>query len=288
MVLPNTWLEQLTTGYRWTEGPVWFADGQFLIFSDIPNDRMMRWVEGMGATVFRAPAGFSNGNTRDREGRLITCQHGYRSVTRTEYDGSITTLVHEHLGKRLNSPNDVVVKSDGTIWFTDPPYGISSDYEGHKSDQEQKGCYVYRFDPKRNLLSVVADDFVCPNGIAFSTDERRLFVSDTGATHREDGEHHIRVFDVVDESKLRGGAVFAEVSPGFADGFRIDTSDNLWTSCGDGVICYAPEGNAIGKIVAPEVISNVAFGGRERNRLFMTAKTSVYSIYVNARGALTP
>ncbi|EWY40062.1 gluconolactonase [Skermanella stibiiresistens SB22] len=289
----NVRLERLHTGMRWAEGPVWFGDGNYLLWSDIPNNRMMRWVsgapEGGAVSVYRDPSNNSNGNTRDRQGRLVTCEHGARRVTRTEFDGTITVLADSHKGRRLNSPNDVVVKSDGSIWFTDPPYGILTDYEGHKAEMEQDGCHVYRIDPDTGALTVVADDFDKPNGIAFSPDEHILYVADTGASHTPDGPHHIRAFDVSTSGTLSGGLsggrIFATISPGLADGFRLDTDGNVWTSAGDGVHCYSSNGDLIGKVLVPEVVSNVAFGGPKRNRLFITGTTSLYSVYVGANGA---
>jgi gluconolactonase len=288
MIVGNAWVEKLRGGMLWAEGPVYFADGDYLLWSDIPNDRMLQWTEGLGVRVFRRPANNSNGNTRDREGRLVTCEHGARRVTRTECDGSITVLADRYQGKRLNSPNDVVVKSDGSIWFTDPPYGILSDYEGHKAESEIGACNVYRIDAKSGAVSVVADDFDKPNGIAFSPDESSLYVADTGASHDPNGAHHIRAFDVVGGKKLAKGRVFAEISPGLADGFRLDTDGNVWTSAGDGVHCYSPAGELLGKVLVPEVVSNVCFGGPKRNRLFITATTSLYAVYLAQTGVQRP
>ncbi|UEM05171.1 SMP-30/gluconolactonase/LRE family protein [Skermanella rosea] len=283
--LGNVFVERLHTGMRWAEGPVWFGDAGQLLWSDIPNNRIMRWVEGGGVSVFRSPSNFSNGNTRDRQGRLVTCEHGARRVTRTEHDGTVTVLADSYQGRRLNSPNDVVVKSDGSVWFTDPPYGILTDYEGHRSEMEQDGCHVYRIDAETGQVTVAADDFDKPNGIAFSPDEQILYVADTGASHRKDGPHHIRAFAVSQSGTLSGGEVFATIQPGLADGFRLDTDGNVWTSAGDGVHCYSPNGDLIGKVLVPEVVSNLAFGGPKRNRLFITATTSLYSVYVGANGA---
>jgi len=287
-ILGNAWVEKLHGGMRWAEGPVYFADGDYLVWSDIPNDRMLRFVDGGAVTVYRQPSHHSNGNTRDRQGRLVSCEHGARRVTRTGPDGAITVLADRYRGKRLNSPNDVVVKSDDTVWFTDPPYGILSDYEGHRGELEYGGCHVFRLDPRTGDLDVAADDFDKPNGIAFSPDESRLYIADTGGTHRKNGNHHIRVFDVVDGRRLANGRVFAEVTPGFADGLRVDTDGDVWTSAGDGVHCYAPDGTLLGKVRVPEVVSNLAFGGPRRNRLFITATTSLYSVYVAKSGALRP
>jgi len=284
LTLTNCALEQISTGYLWTEGPVYFGDSNHLLWSDIPNNRILQWIEGLGARVFRQPSNNSNGNTRDRQGRLVTCEHLTRRVTRTEPDGSITVLADRYGGKRLNSPNDVVVKSDGSVWFTDPPYGILSDYEGAKADSEIGACRVYRLDPESGELQVVADDFDKPNGLAFSPDECVLYVSDTGLSHASDGAHHIRAFDVVDDNRLANGRVFADVEPGAPDGFRLDVDGNVWTSAGDGVHCYAPDSKRLGRILVPEKVSNLTFGGPKRNRLFITATTSVYAIYVAQQG----
>ncbi len=285
--LGNAWVERLCCDCLWAEGPVYFADSDCLVWSDIPNNRMLRWVAGQ-VSVFRDRSNNSNGNTRDRQGRLITCEHGSRRVTRTEPDGSITVLVDHFEGHRLNSPNDVVVKSDDTVWFTDPSYGILSDYEGHRAEPEYGGCYVFRLEPGTGNLQVMANDFVKPNGLAFSPDESWLYIVDTGQTHTENGPHHIRVFSVRGGGKLEGGEVFAEVSPGLPDGLRVDTDGNVWTSAGDGVHCFAPDGTLLGKIKIPEPVSNLAFGGPKRNRLFITATTSLYAIYVGATGAQRP
>ncbi|MFN8473985.1 MAG: SMP-30/gluconolactonase/LRE family protein [Anaerolineae bacterium] len=286
--LGNAAVERLATGCRWTEGPVWFGDGRYLLWSDIPNNRMLRWCEDSGAvSVYRANSNYSNGNTRDRQGRLVTCEHGARRVTRTELDGSITVLMDRFQGKRLNAPNDVVVHSDGSIWFTDPGYGILMNYEGEKAEFELPR-YVYRLDPHTGQATVVADDFDRPNGLCFSPDETRLYIVDTGEPH------HIRVFDVVDGTRLTNGRVFADMAPGGADGIRVDREGNLWVSAGwggagfDGVHCFTAEGDLIGKIHLPEPCSNLCFGGAKKNRLFITAGQSVYAVYVEAIGAQTP
>ncbi|MBP7241087.1 SMP-30/gluconolactonase/LRE family protein [Amaricoccus sp.] len=277
-------VERLWTGARWCEGPAWFAAGRYLIWSDIPNDRMLRWDETDGSvSTFRQPAMNSNGNAVDREGRLVTCEHRGRRVTRTGHDGRVTVLADCHDGKRFNSPNDVVVKSDGSIWFTDPSYGIMSDYEGDRGDSEIGACHVYRIDGRTGAVTVVADDFDMPNGLAFSPDESRLYVADTGASHSEDGPRHIRVFDV-DGDRLSGGAVFAECEAGFFDGFRVDTGGRIWTSAGDGVDCYTPEGELIGRILIPELVANVCFGGPKLNRLLICGTTSLYSCFLTAQG----
>jgi gluconolactonase len=281
-------LEKLAEGCRWAEGPAYFPAGRYLVWSDVPNDRMMRFDETSGnVSVFRHPAGYSNGNTVDRQGRLVTCEHGNRRVSRTEHDGSITVLASHYQGRRFNSPNDVVVKSDGSIWFTDPAYGIDSDYEGHKAESEIGDCHVYRVDPHTGYVSIVADDFVRPNGLAFSPDEKRLYVADTGATHVKEGPRHIRVFDVDDNGKLSGGGVFATCTQGLFDGFRLDEAGRIWTSAGDGVHCYESDGTLIGKILVPEAVANVVFGGPKRNRLYICATTSLYAIMLPVNGAKT-
>jgi gluconolactonase len=288
LIIPTARLEKLAEGCRWAEGPAYFPAGRYLVWSDVPNDRMMRYDETSDAvSVFRAPSGYSNGNTVDRRGRLVTCEHGTRRVTRTEHDGTITVLASHCQGRRLNSPNDVVVKSDGSIWFTDPAYGIDSDYEGHRSESEIGGCHVYRIDPHTGDVAVVADDFVRPNGLAFSPDESRLYVADTGATHAADGPRHIRVFDVGPDGRLSGGKIFATCTSGLFDGFRLDEAGRIWTSAGDGVHCYEIDGTLIGKILVPEAVANVVFGGLKRNRLFICATTSLYAIMLPVNGAAT-
>ena len=285
-VLGNAPVRQIASGFEWTEGPVWFGDAGCLLFSDIPGNRIMRWTPGAGVSVYREPSNYANGHTRDREGRLISCEHGGRRVTRTEHDGSITVIADRYRGKRLNSPNDVVVKSDGTIWFTDPHYGISTDYEGFRSEQELP-CNVYRVDPDTGRLDAVITDFHGPNGLAFSPDESRLYVADTGRMFHDDPTQ-IRVFDVGEDGALGGGDVFHVVSPGAADGFRADRDGNLWTSAADGVHCIDPRGALLGKILVPEQVSNVCFGARAKHRLFMTATTSVYSVVLNRVGVQRP
>jgi len=288
LVISSTRLEVLYSQCRWAEGPVWFSDGGYLLWSDIPNERILRWIPDGGVSVYRANSNFANGNTRDLQGRLVTCEHGTRRVTRTEIDGSITVLADRFEGKRLNSPNDLVVHRDGSVWFTDPPYGILNDYEGFKSDQEQDGCFVFRLDPETFELACVARDFVKPNGLAFSPDGNTLYVADSGNSHDPDAPHHIRALDVVGGSKLGASKVFAQISPGIPDGFRVDTQGNLWTSAGDGVQCFASDGTLLGKIRVPETVANLAFGGPRRNQLFIVATTSLYSIYVGVSGIQIP
>lgn len=280
-------VERLYTGCRWAEGPVYFGDGRYLLWSDIPNNRILKWEEETGAvSVFRKPSNFGNGHTRDRQGRLITCEHG-RRVTRTEYDGSITVIMDNWQGKPLNSPNDVVVKSDGSIWFTDPPFGILGNYEGIKAQSENQMA-VYRVDGETLEASVVADDILGPNGLAFSPDESILYVVESrGEPYRK-----ILAYDVsADGASISGKRVFIDAGPGGTpDGFRVDVDGNLWCGWGmgsdglDGVMVFAPDGDKIGRIRLPERCANVCFGGPRRNRLFMAASQSVYSVYVNTQG----
>jgi gluconolactonase len=277
-------LDLLDATSRWAEGPAYVPAGRYLLWSDVPNDRIMRWDEGSGhVSVFRAPSQNANGNTLDHQGRLVTCEQLTRRITRTEHDGSITVIADRIDRQRFNSPNDVIVGSDGAIWFTDPTYGIDSDYEGRRATSEIGRSRLYRVDPADGSVSVAADDFVQPNGLAFSADERRLYVSDTGRSHVEDGPAHIRVFDV-EGGRLTGGEVFAECTAGLFDGFRLDEHGNVWTSAGDGVRCYEPGGELIGVIHTPDPVANVCFGGPGRNRLFICATGSVYAIYLLTNG----
>lgn len=280
-------VERLWTGARWSEGPAWFPAGRYLVWSDIPNNRMLRYDETDGSvSVFRNPCNNSNGNTVDRQGRLVTCEHLGRRVTRTEHNGSITVLADTFNGGRFNSPNDAVVKSDGSIWFTDPSYGIMIDYEGATAPSEQgDACRVYRIDPQNGAVTVVADDFEKPNGLAFSPDEKQLYIADTGASHLANGPKHIRVFDVnADGRSLGRSRIFADCTAGFFDGFRFDRDGRLWTSAGDGVHCYHPDGTLLGKIRIPELVANVCFGGPRLNRLFICGTTSLYSAYLAVNG----
>jgi gluconolactonase len=281
--LGNAPLKQIATGFDWVEGPVWFGDAGCLLFSDIPNNRILRWTPE-GLSTFRNPSNFANGHTRDRQGRLISCEHGTRRVTRTEWDGSITVIADSYQGKRLNSPNDVVVSQDGAIWFSDPHYGIMTDYEGFKSEQELP-CHVYRVDPDGTIAAVITD-MNCPNGLAFSPDERILYVADTGRMFQGDAKH-IRAFDMA-SGRPGKSHVFHTIAVGAADGFRVDSDGNLWSSAGDGVHCIAPDGALMGKVLVPEGVSNLCFGGRAKHQLFITATTSVYSVILNRKGVQWP
>jgi gluconolactonase len=273
-------LERLWTGGRWLEGPVYSAAGRYVLWSDIPSDRILRWDEtSYQVSVFREPAGNSNGHTLDEQGRLVSCEHGNRRVTRTDHDGSVRVLADGYRGGRLNSPNDVVVSPDGAVWFTDPAYGIDSDYEGHKGSIEVGGCHVYRLSPD-GALTVVADDFNRPNGLAFSNDGRTLYITDTE-------EATIRVF-TVDGEKLRGGELFAECGNGAFDGIRVDSEDRVWGAAADGVHVYHPDATLLGKLLVPETVSNLCFGGPKRNRLFLTATTSLYSLFTTVNGGRQP
>lgn len=285
--LPLAAVERLATGCRWNEGPVWFGDARCLLWSDIPNNRIMRWDEGTGAvSAYREPSNFANGQTRDRVGRLITCEHGGRRVTRTEYDGAITVLIDSFEGKRLSSPNDVIVKSDGSIWFTDPPFGIMGNYEGHKAEPEL-GQNVYRFDPETGSTTIVADDILGPNGLAFSPDEQILYIVESrGVPNRK-----ILAYDVgSDGQTIRNKRVLIDAGRGTPDGFRVDVDGNLWCGWGmgaddlDGVMIFAPDGTAIGRVALPERCANLCFGGRANSRIFMASSTSVYALYVNVAG----
>ncbi len=281
-------IERLGTGFRWSEGPVWFGDGRYLLWSDVPNDRILKWEEETGAiSVFRKPSHNANGNARDRQGRLLTCEHETRRVTRTEHDGTITVLAHEHEGKRLNSPNDIVCRRDGSVWFTDPPFGILGFYEGRVAKVELP-TNVYRIDPVTGALTVVTDDLTRPNGLAFSPDESKLYVVEAGVSPRI-----IQVFDITDGGrKLVNKRPLIDAGPGTPDGLRVDVDGNLWVGWGmgeaglDGVSIFSPEGKLIGRIDLPERCANLCFGGLHRNRLFLCGATSLYSLYVNTQGAV--
>lgn len=300
----NTPIQRLYTGMLWAEGPAWNGVGRYLMWSDIPNDVQLRWLEDDGhVSVFRRPAGNSNGNTFDWEGRQISCEHGNRRVVRYEHNGSVTVLAESFGGKPLNAPNDAIVHPDGGIWFTDPGYGILLNYEGHKAELQLKEA-VYRIDPKSKKLDKVTDDIFKPNGLCFSPDYKKLYIADTGASHYDEAPRNIKVWDVIDGTKLGKGREFVsmklamkgldgktEEKAGFADGIRADTDGNVWASAGwvgegyDGVHVFSPDGTRIGQILLPEICSNVCFGGPKRNRLFMTGSQSLYAVYVEAQGA---
>lgn len=282
LIQPSARLDHLGSGMRWAEGPVWFPAHRALYLSDIPNDRMLRWSEGAGLSTFRAPAGYANGHARDREGRLVSCSHGQRAVIRTEHDGSFTTLAASHAGRRLNSPNDLVVSRDGAVWFTDPTYGILSDYEGHAAPPEQDANAVYRIPPGGGEPERVATGFVQPNGLAFSPDERLLYVAESGRSHDPDLPAVLRVFDAKG-GRLGEGRDFAAIDTGIPDGLRVDASGHVWCSAGDGVHVFHPDGTLLGKVLVPETVANLCFGGARGNRLFIAATTSLYAVFVNAR-----
>ncbi|MXY28606.1 SMP-30/gluconolactonase/LRE family protein [Candidatus Poribacteria bacterium] len=286
----NSVVERLWTGSRWAEGPAWFGDGGYLLWSDIPNNRILKWEESTGdVSTYRKPSNYSNGHTRDRQGRLVSCEHGARRVTRTEYDGTITVLMDSFEGKPLNAPNDVAIHPDGDVWFTDPGYGIMLNYEGHVAEFGLPTC-VYRLNPDTGEATVVTDALEKPNGICFSPDHEKLYLVDTGVTHSEDTPRHLFVYDVIDGERLGKQEVFCDTAPGIADGIRCDVDGNLWASAGwagdgyDGVHVYASDGTRIGQIHLPEICANLCFGGVKRNRLFMMGSQSLYSVYVEAQG----
>jgi gluconolactonase len=274
-------VERVATGATFAEGPVWLPQERCVLWSDIPGDRILRWSEADGLSVWREPSGYANGATLDREGRIIHCEHGTRRVTRTERDGTVTTLVDRFRGGRLNSPNDAVVTADGAIWFTDPPYGIVSDVEGHKADSEQEGNFVFRLDPSSGELDLLTDELEEPNGLAFSPDGTLLYIADSSLVDGRGSNHHILVFDVVDGRRIANGRVFAVIEPGVPDGFRVDELGNVLTSAEDGVHVIAPDGTELGRIPVPELVANVAFGGDDGRTLFITATTSLYRVRLN-------
>ncbi len=291
----NTPIRRLHTGMLWAEGVAWNGVGRYLVWSDIPNDRQMRWIEDDGhVSVMRNPAGYSNGNTFDHEGRQLSCEHGNRRLVRYEYNGSVTVLADKWQGKPLNAPNDVVVAPDGAIWFTDPGYGSLLNYEGNKAQLEIKEA-VYRIDAKTSKMEMVTDELFKPNGLCFSPDYKKLYIAETGSTHYPQAPKNIRVWDVADGKSLRNGKQYVSMElkgrTGIADGIRADTDGNIWAGAGwvgdgyDGVHVFAPDGVRIGQILLPEICSNLCFGGRKRNRLFMTGSQSLYTVYVEAQGA---
>lgn len=287
LIIGHANLEKLATGCRWAEGPAYFAAGRYLVWSDIPNDRMMRFDEtDNSVSVFRNPSFHSNGNAVDREGRLVTCEHLTRRVTRTEHDGSITVLADRYNDRRLNSPNDVIVKSDGSIWFSDPTYGIDSDYEGIKSKSEIGASNAYRIDNVTGHVTAVVKDRVQPNGLAFSPDEGTLYVADSGKTHFPELPATLWAYQVQTDNMSIGAAVpFATCPDGLFDGLRCDIDGNVWTSAGRNVFCYAPDGVQIGTIPIDEIVANVCFGGPRRNRLYICGQTSLYALFLNTRAA---
>ncbi|SEK48131.1 SMP-30/gluconolactonase/LRE family protein [Pacificibacter marinus] len=284
LVHPMSQLDQIATGFTWTEGPVWFGDQGALLFSDIPTQRIMRWSEAEGLSTYRNGSQFNNGNTRDNQGRLIGCRHGARDVVRTDHNGSLTVLADQYQGKRLNSPNDVIVSSDDAVWFTDPTYGIMSNFEGFRAPSEQSANHVFRIDPQSGVIEAVVSDFTQPNGLVFSPDETRLYIAESGSSHSVDVPAMIRQFDV-DGAQIHDAGVFATLDCGLPDGMRVDTAGNLWSSAGDGVHCFAPDGTLLGKILVPETVANLCFGGPDGQRLFITATTSVYRVFVDIKGA---
>ena len=290
LVFGNVHLEKLYTGCRWAEGPAYFAAGKYVVWSDIPNDRVMRYDETDGSvSTFLQPAQNHNGHFVDREGRLVACEHRGRCISRIDHDGTRRVLADRFNGKRFNSPNDLVVKSDGSIWFTDPTYGIDTDYEGDAAAEEIGASNVYRLDPATFAVSAVATDFIRPNGLAFTPDESHLMIADTGVSHVKDGPRHMRLAKVsADGKSLDKAKLFATCTAGVFDGFRYDAKGNLWSSSAEGVHVYAPDATLIGKIKIPEVVSNLCFGGPKRNRLYICGTTSLYAVYVNARGAGWP
>lgn len=285
--LPNAGLEKLADGFRWLEGLVWMGDWNCLLFQDLPRNRIMCWSETLGVSIYREPSNYANGQTRDRQGRLISCSHRGRCLYRTEHDGRVVTLVDRHEGKRLNAPNDVAVKSDGTIWFSDPLHGISNDYEGGRQQSEQPAA-LYHFDPATAEIAVAAGDVDGPNGLAFSPDEKKLYVAESGVQTEPNPEQFIRVFDVADDNSLSGGAIFHKIQPGYCDGLTVDEDGNVWSSAADGVHCIAPDGHLMGKIRIPYRVSNLTFGGIDRNRLFIGGSHTLYSIFLDRRGLPFP
>ncbi|MEP7240135.1 MAG: SMP-30/gluconolactonase/LRE family protein [Devosia sp.] len=280
-------VKRLYSGCQWAEGPAWFGGGRYLVWSDIPANRIMRFDEtDDSVSVFRQPSGNTNGHTVDRQGRLLSCEHGNRRVTRTEHDGSITVIADRFEGKRLNSPNDVVVKTDNSIWFTDPAYGIDTDFEGNKGDSEIGRCNVYRVDPQSGAIAAVITDMERPNGLAFSPDESLLYVADTGRTHKPDHPAEMRVFKVAGD-RVAEGRQFALCDNGFFDGFRLDSDGRIWSSAADGIHCITPDGTLIGKVNVPEPVANCCFGGSKYNVLYICASSSLYSVRLMVNGLKT-
>ena len=274
---------KIHSGMKWAEGPCYIKSHKKLYFSDIPNNHLLSW-DGSNVKIEKDPSNFINGNTEDLEGNLISCSHGGRCIYKTDINGNTTTLVDKYLDKKLNSPNDVVVKSDGSIWFTDPPYGILSDYEGYKGDMEYGACYVFRYDPKENNLEVVSKDFLKPNGLAFSVNEDKIYIADSGGSHDVNAPNQIMVYDVIENRILKNGKVFHKFNPFFADGFRVDKDDNVWTSAGKGIKCFSPQGEVIGQLLLPDLVANLTFGGENNNILYVTSSSNLYSMELNQQG----
>ena len=274
---------KIHSGMKWAEGPCYIKSHKKLYFSDIPNNHLLSW-DGSNVKIEKDPSNFINGNTEDLEGNLISCSHGGRCLYKTDINGNTTTLVDKYLDKKLNSPNDVVVKSDGSIWFTDPPYGILSDYEGYKGDMEYGACYVFRYDPKENNLEVVSKDFLKPNGLAFSVNEDKIYIADSGGSHDVNAPNQIMVYDIVENKILKNGKVFHKFNPFFADGFRVDKDDNVWTSAGKGIKCFNPQGEVIGQLLLPDLVANLTFGGENNNILYVTSSSNLYSMELNQQG----
>ncbi|TBW40863.1 SMP-30/gluconolactonase/LRE family protein [Siculibacillus lacustris] len=288
LILPGAHLERLHQGSRWAEGPVYFPAGDYLMWSDIPNARVWQWVPELGARIWSHSSNNCNGNTRDAQGRRVTCEHLTRSVVRFEPDGSRTVLADAFEGRRLNSPNDVIVASDGAVWFTDPTYGILTDYEGKRSTPEQPGCFVYRIAPETGAVEAKIRSMGKPNGLAFSLDETTLYVADSARSHDDAGQHHVMAFPVAADGTVGEGAVFAEIADGVPDGLRLDEYGDLWVSSARGVEIFAPDGTPLGHLHVPETVANLTFGGPKNNRLFITASTSVYAVFTAVRGAERP
>lgn len=284
LILSNAEADCLYEGGRWLEGPLWLADSEQLLFSDIPEDRVLRWVPGLGVEVF-SRGGHQNGRTRDRWGRVVACEHGGRRLVAREFDGSLTVLATHHQGRRLNSPNDVVARADGSLWFTDPDYGILSDYEGVRSAPEQAACHVFRLDAGASEPQAVVSTMVRPNGLAFSPDGQWLYVADSGASHVPGTPPEIRRFACRPGGTLEPAGVLAVLDCGIPDGMAVDEHGNVWSSAGDGVHCFAPDGRLLGKLRLGCVTSNLCFGGPRRNRLFITSARRLFALYVNVRGA---
>ena len=274
---------KIHSGMKWAEGPCYIKSHKKLYFSDIPNNHLLSW-DGSNVKIEKDPSNFINGNTEDLEGNLISCSHGGRCIYKTDINGNTTTLVDKYLDKKLNSPNDVVVKSDGSVWFTDPPYGILSDYEGYKGDMEYGACYVFRYDPKENNLEVVSKDFLKPNGLAFSVNEDKIYIADSGGSHDVNAPNQIMVYDIVENKILKNGKVFHKFNPFFADGFRVDKDDNVWTSAGKGIKCFNPQGEVIGQLLLPDLVANLTFGGENNNILYVTSSSNLYSMELNQQG----